>query len=133
MRPNRLRLRYWSVSAFLLALIPCWWWFNDALPRANNDLQEDFVFLEKARHAVLPGNSYTVRASDPAIERRLFDASLGLTPERVAKRTLYDRRRRAIPDDVRYVIAYGDFTGGEKLQFVVRFERGAVYERRAER
>lgn len=129
MKTNLLRLRYWSIFALLMALIPCWLWLHGELPRRDEELHADFAFLEQARHAVLPGNSYTVRARDRATESRLFDASLALTPNRVAVRTRYGRDGRALRADARYVIAYRDYTGGEKLHFVVRFDRGAVYER----
>lgn len=115
--------------ALLLAAIPAWQWLTGSTPRGEVAYESDFAFLEEARHAVLPGSSYTVRAADRATERRLFDASLALTANRVALPTRYDPSGRALPNEARYVIAYRGFTGGEALRFVVRFDKGAVYER----
>jgi hypothetical protein len=128
-RRNQLKLGYWQLFAILLALIPLWRWSTGSAPCADQEFEADAAFMEDARHAVLPGSSYTVRAADRRKEQRLFDLSLGMTPGRKAVATRYDARGRSLPNDARYVVAYGNHTGGEKLQFVVRFERGTVYER----
>lgn len=88
-----------------------------------------FRFLSDARHAVLPGTTYTVRAEDRAVEKRFFDLSLGLCLNKIPVRTRYDRQGRALPNNARFVVAWNDYTGGERLKFVVRFPGGAVYER----
>lgn len=126
---NPLKLGYWQLFAILLALMPLWRWATVSTPRPDPAFEADVAFMEDARHAILPGSSYTVRAADRRKERQLFDLSIGMTPDRHAVPTRYDSRRRPLPNDARYVIAYGNFTGGEKLQFVVRFEHGTVYQR----
>lgn len=140
MRRNRLKLAYWYAVTVLLAAIPVWglvsgekpFWRPASTPADAVDplTAEQWGFLKQARHAILPGSTYTVRAADREVERKLFELSLGLCLERVAVPTTYDRRTgKANPNDARFVVGWNEFKGAEQLQFVVRFPGGAIYER----
>ena len=135
-----LRLFYWGAAAWIIALIPMWrlatlpdqWRGFPETPISNvhGFFAWQWKFLLSARHAVLPGSTYTVRAENPDDEMSMYMFSLGLCTRRTALPTSYFGVPRPEGAKARYVIAYGDYTGGEQgLRFVVRFPGGTVYER----
>ena len=140
MRRNRLKISYWITFAWLLLLFPAWhlivtpeqYLRHAATPLdlAGGNLASQWKFMEQARHAVLPGSSYTVHAQNLRDETNFFRLSLPQTPKRDAVApTLSSRRRNPAADATRFVVVWGAPPRDRSLRFVVRFEGGAVYER----
>lgn len=83
------------------------------------------LFASQARHAVLPGATYTVAATSPAAELQLWRAMLAFSA----------RREPVLPSDPRaaetaFVISYGSTTPPSPgLRYVVAFGDGVVWER----
>lgn len=138
-----LRASYWLAVAWLMLLVPAWEWFvrrpellsipDTPISHVNADYAEQWRFLWEARHAVLPGRSYTVRASDRDTEMSLYMMSLGLCTKRTPMPTSYFRGNWShVGQKAHFVLAYRGFTGNEQgLRFVVRVRNGVVYERPA--
>jgi hypothetical protein len=135
-----LRIFYWSSLAIVLAVISLWRLVTlpiafKSFPEApvshvNYGFAEQWRFLLEARHAVLPGSTYTVRAQDLDDEMSLYMFSLALCTRRHGLPTTYFKKPFDEGKSARFVIAYRNFTGGEpNLRFVVGFAAGAVYER----
>lgn len=142
MQRRRLTAAYWIGFCWLLLLVPLWSWATRDLStlrfpatpvdRVREDYAIQWRFLWEARHSVLPGSTYTVRASTPAAETTLFLFSLGLCTRRTPlPSSYYGRPTPDLGRKAHYVIALGDFTGNERgLKLVTKFRDGSVYERR---
>jgi hypothetical protein len=100
------------------------------LDSAGGNLAAQWKFMSEARHAVLPGSSYTVRSRDLHDEMNFFRLSLPLTPKREAiSPTTRSHRPNPEADEARFVVLWGAAPRDPNLRFVVRFEGGVVYER----
>jgi hypothetical protein len=136
-----LKVSYWLAACWFTLAIPVSGWLavdreSLSLPqtpvdRIDGDLAASWRFLQEARHAVLPGESYTVRAERIDLEMMIYMMSLGLTTRRQGYPTSY--HNFPTPEEgakAEKVLAFRDFTGDEeKLELVVRFRDGAVYRR----